>query len=44
MREVGVARADRGRCAGVSNGVDGDFAGDFAGLVSAHAVGHDEKP
>ena len=44
MGEVGVARADRCGCAGISNGVDGDFAGDFAGLVSAHAVSHNEQP
>ena len=43
MSEVGVARADWCRCAGVSNSVDGDFAGDFASLVTAHSVGDHEK-
>ena len=43
MSEVGIARANWCRCASVSNGVNSDFAGNFAGLVSAHAVGHNEK-
>jgi len=42
--KVGVARPDWCGCAGVSNGVDGNFAGDFAGLVTAHSVGDNEEP
>jgi len=42
--QVGVARADWCRRAGVSDGVYSDFAGNFAGLVATHAVGYNEKP
>ena len=44
MGEVGVTRANWCWCTGVSNGADGDLAGNLAGLVTAHAIGHNEKP